>query len=158
MKGSTLIVLSLLMTGACTNNRLNRESTSDSISIASDGHLNTSKTLCFIRVEGNSNQDTSFIKLKINGADVSGEFRHIPYEKDSRLGTIQGKMKGNEIKALWSFMQEGMNDTLGVELKLGENQLLQKSYSVDPVRGRQFISDTSRYTIVYNNIDCQSFN
>jgi hypothetical protein len=158
MKGRILIVLSLLMTVACTNNRLKRDSAADSISVASDINLHTSKPLCFIRVEGESNQDTSFINLKMNGEDVTGEFKHLPHEKDSRIGTLKGKRKGNEIKALWSFIQEGMNDTLSIELKLRENQLLQKSYSIDPVRGRQFTSDTSRYTIIYNKIDCQSFN
>ena len=112
------------------------------------------RQLCFQRLEGTANQDTSFITLIINEDQVTGTLNHIPHEKDSRKGTISGNIKDDEIKAVWLYMQEGMNDTLAVEFKLGKEILMQKSYGIDSKTGRQILTDSSTYSIKYTKIAC----
>lgn len=127
-----------------------------SLDTGDDDKKNQNTHLCFLRLEGLQNQDSSIISLHLNGSQVSGTFNHLPFEKDSRKGTITGELKGDTIKALWSFMQEGMNDTIRVEFKLSENKLLQKSFGVDQSTGRQILTDTSTFSIPYQKTVCES--
>src|SRR6187399_536893 len=60
---------------------------------------------CFLLTEGAASKDTTTIHLVLNGDKVSGEMKWTPYEKDSRKGTLAGTVAGDEIKAVWSFMQ-----------------------------------------------------
>ena len=116
-----------------------------------------SDQLCFQRLEGASNQDTTTVKLIVDSSSVSGELNYIPFEKDSRKGEIKGNREGNIIKAVWSFMQEGFADSLNVEFRLDNGRLLQKEFSVDPQTGRQYLRDTSRYVLEFTKVDCRTF-
>ncbi|MBC8052824.1 MAG: hypothetical protein H7Y13_07145 [Sphingobacteriaceae bacterium] len=112
-------------------------------------------SLCFRRVDGLLGQDTSSIHLVFYVDKVSGDFNHIPHEKDSRKGTIAGTLKGKQVNALWTFMQEGTTDTLSVEFLLTDRGLLQKTFGIDKQTGRQKLTDTSTFTIAYQKIDCK---
>jgi hypothetical protein len=112
------------------------------------------ETLCFQRIEGLTSKDTSFVRLIINKNNVSGNFMYLPYEKDSRVGTINGSKQKNIIKGIWTYMQEGMQDTLSVEFQLDGNTLMQKSYHVDPKTGRQFLGADSPFDLEFKKIEC----
>jgi hypothetical protein len=112
-------------------------------------------SLCFRRLEGTGNQDTTILNLFLNGNVVTGDMNWLPKEKDSRKGTIKGSRNGDVIKALWSFMQEGMNDTLSVEFKLTQNGLLQKTSEIDATTGRQFLSKKSSFSIPFEKVACK---
>ena len=150
-----VILLSIIILTACNNNQ---ESTSSADSASTLSNNNSSPKeqteLCFQRVEGNTNQDTSTIHLVFESERVIGSFNHVPYEKDSRKGTLSGTRNGDMIKAVWSFMQEGMNDTLSVEFKLSENELYQKTFGIDQQTGRQKLTDTSTFSIRYEKVAC----
>ncbi|MBK0380978.1 hypothetical protein [Mucilaginibacter segetis] len=112
---------------------------------------------CFIRTEGTSNQDTTAIHLVINADKVSGDMLWLPKEKDSRKGTLLGKINGNKIDAVWTFMQEGMKDTLSVDFKLSAQQLVQKPFTLNTATGRQQTNENADYSISYNMDNCEKF-
>lgn len=138
------------MIAACSQNRQHRSETAETTKADSSGI----DTVCFLRTSGSVNQDTSYIRIVLDADKITGDFLDMPYEKDSRKGTISGVKDGNFIKAKWSFIQEGMQDTLPVEFQIKENKLFQKEYSVKPETGRQFLSDTAGFTLEYNKINC----
>ncbi len=110
---------------------------------------------CFFHTDGTQAQDTTNVSLLINGNKVSGEMNWLPKEKDSRKGTLTGTLTGNDIKALWSFGQEGSTDTMSVEFELRGNALAQKPYKYDEKTGVQQTDGTAKYTVVYNMKNCR---
>lgn len=109
---------------------------------------------CFLRTEGTQQQDSSYIQLAIRKETVTGIYNVIPFEKDARRGTLLGKMEGDSLDLVWSFTQEGMQDTLRVVFALQDGRLMQKPLSVDTLTGRQATRDTSRFSVVYEPVDC----
>ncbi|EOR96579.1 hypothetical protein ADIARSV_0210 [Arcticibacter svalbardensis MN12-7] len=79
----------------------------------------------------------------------------MPYEKDSRKGIIKAVKTGNEIKGVWIYSQEGMQDSLDIAFKLQDASLLQKPFSVDISTGRQVLRDSSAYSIQYTRRTCK---
>jgi hypothetical protein len=112
---------------------------------------------CFVHTDGTAAQDTTAIHLVINANKVTGDMNWLPKEKDRRKGTLLGTLDGDKIKAVWSFMQEGQTDTLGVEFKLSSQQLAQKPFVVDAKTGRQQVDAKADYTVIYNMDNCDKF-
>jgi hypothetical protein len=81
----------------------------------------------------------------------------MPFEKDSRRGTLRGTKEGTRIKATWTFRQEGQSDSLPVHFELANKRLLQKPYRYHRESGREYVADTSRYTLSFQQIDCAGF-
>lgn len=113
-----------------------------------------SSILCFQHTE---NRDTSSIQLIIKGSLVEGKFSYVPFEKDAKRGTIHGTKQADLIKGVWRYMQEGVMDSLDVEFKLKNKQLLQKEFSVDMQTGREVLRDTSSFNILFSEVDCEKF-
>ncbi|HEY0055155.1 MAG TPA: hypothetical protein VGB63_07355 [Pedobacter sp.] len=111
--------------------------------------------LCFQRLEGTTNQDTTTINLRIAADEVNGVMNSVPKEKDSRKGTLKGQKNADVIKALWTYIQEGKEDTLSVEFKLTENGLLQKTFDIDKITRKQFLSAKSKFLIPFVKIACK---
>lgn len=109
--------------------------------------------LCFLRTEGNNNQDTTSIELVIKNNKVTGVMNWMPYQKDSRMGKLQGNIKNDTIQVVWSFMQEGVTDTLNLQFKLDNNQLMQKPLKFNTTTGRQQTDDAAGYTLTYRTSD-----
>lgn len=110
--------------------------------------------LCFIRVEGTQNQDSSKISLDINDARVRGTYNILPREKDSRKGTLDGQLKDSLIRGRWYFIQEGVLDTLDVEFKLSGNKLLQRKYKIDQKTGSEILDTSANFSIEFLKEDC----
>lgn len=149
----TVITLLALAFASCSTDQKMGSTVEQSDSVASQ---EKEKILCFLHQEGASMRDSSTIQLKITGDSVKGTFNHIPYEKDSRKGTIEGFKTGDTIKALWSFMQEGMNDSISVEFLIKDDALFQKTFGVDENTGRQKLTDTSTFSVRYRAVNCPS--
>ena len=113
-------------------------------------------TLCFVRLDGLQNQDTTSLRLVINGENVTGQFASFPDQKDARIGTINGTKTGNLIKGMWRYQQEGIVDSIGFEFKLQGDKLLQKQSNFDTNTGRESLSDTSAFSIEFLKQDCRS--
>ncbi|OKS88481.1 hypothetical protein [Mucilaginibacter polytrichastri] len=116
---------------------------------AQTNHTPTVSSLCFLRTEGKTNQDSTSIELVIKGDVVSGQMTWMPYQKDSRKGVLAGTIKGDTIQAKWSFMQEGMNDTLNLKFKLTKDQLAQKPLKLNVKTGRDQTDDDAGYKLLY---------
>ncbi|MDF3077751.1 MAG: hypothetical protein K0S09_1640 [Sphingobacteriaceae bacterium] len=101
------------------------------------------------------NQDTSYLQLEISNNLVKGIFNHLPFEKDSRKGSISGVIRNDTISGTWKFMQEGMDQSLPVKFKLSGDKLYQQKYSFDPATGEQVLSDTAKFDIEYQKINCK---
>ncbi|WP_257667492.1 hypothetical protein [Parapedobacter tibetensis] len=109
---------------------------------------------CFLRTEGTEQQDSSFLQLTIRNETVNGIYNVIPHEKDARRGTVLGKAAGEVLDLVWTFTQEGMQDTLRVVFKLQNGTLVRKPFSVDTSNGRQVTLDSSGFLEAYEAVDC----
>ena len=87
-------------------------------------------------------------------ADTSDQMNWIPKEKDSRKGTLSGTVAGDEIDALWSFMQEGMVDSINIAFKLSAQQVAQKPLKLNTANGRLETDVSAGYTLLYKLADC----
>lgn len=106
---------------------------------------------CFLRTWGERNKDSASIELVIKGNEVTGQMNWMPYQKDSRKGLLKGKLTGDKINAQWSFMQEGMQDTLNLKFKLQDTQLTQKPLKLNTQTGREQTDDSADYSVSYQS-------
>lgn len=153
MKNIFILFAAAFSIAACTNTA-NKSSEKSPVPGTNETVENVSQTICFQKLEGKSNQDTSYIRLNIDGEKVSGEFSNMPFEKDSRKGTLHGTKNEDLIKGIWIYTQEGINDTMDLEFKLSDNKLIQKNYTIDPKTGKEVFSDGSMFTIEYKKVEC----
>jgi hypothetical protein len=121
----------------------------------SDEKKNSNGEYCFLLTEGSASQDSTTVHLIINADKVSGEMNWLPSEKDSRKGILSGTIAGDEIKAAWSFMQEGVRDSIPVAFKLSSQQLAQKPLKTDGATGRQETDDSAGYMVLYKPVACK---
>ena len=158
MKSIILCCVAALGLAACSSNTNNQAKTDtvvagDTLAKAKASQLanNTSavSSLCFLRTEGKAKQDSTSIELVIKGERVTGQMNWLPYQKDSRKGTLDGVIKGDLIQAKWSFMQEGMLDTINLKFKLDKDQLTQKPLKLNLKTGRDQTDETADYTLAY---------
>ncbi|QHS57603.1 hypothetical protein GWR56_19390 [Mucilaginibacter sp. 14171R-50] len=161
MKPYTVIGLCALALASCTGNGNKNADTTAAISkdTMQAGQLDApaqNMEYCFLRTEGTSNQDTTAVHLSTKGDKVTGEMQWIPKEKDARKGMLNGTISGNEIKAVWTFMQEGMKDSIAVDFELSAQQLLQKPFKVT-ADGRQVTDEAAAYSITYQIDNCTKF-
>lgn len=113
-------------------------------------------TICFERYSSLKKQDTASIMMIVDGSRVSGGFSNFPYQKDARIGTIEGTKTGNLIKGIWRYQQEGMKDSITIEFKLEGDKLLQKATAFDQNTGREVPSDTAAFRLLFDRINCQN--
>lgn len=109
---------------------------------------------CFIRLDGDQQQDSTYLQLVIRGETVSGTYNYLPYEKDARRGTVLGTADNDTLDMVWTYKQEGIQDTMRVVFLLEGEKLLQKSLTIDTLTGRQFTLDTDGFSEIYEQIDC----
>jgi hypothetical protein len=157
MKYIALLFAATLAMGACSspgsktssgdtamkNAMVNSKSTSDT------SYATAISSLCFVRLEGNQQQDSTTVELSIKGNTVTGEMHWIPFEKDGRKGILNGRKNGDIINAVWTFKQEGMTDTMAVEFQLKNNQLSQKPLKQNLKDGRQQTDEAAGYSVEY---------
>lgn len=95
------------------------------------------RDICFLGADGPHKQDTLKVHLAIHGTLVEGSMDYMPYEKDARLGLLSGTISDDIIKVRWTFNQEGVKDTLSLDMKLTEQALLQRPLRPNPTNGRE---------------------
>ncbi|WP_158827146.1 hypothetical protein [Mucilaginibacter lacusdianchii] len=103
----------------------------------------------FLHTEGTNHQDSTTVTLNLKGGTVTGQINWMPHEKDSRKGKLAGTRSGDMIDAVWTFMQEGMTDTLKLKFELKNNQLLQKPLKLNTQTGREQTDESADYTVAY---------
>lgn len=158
------VVISALALASCAGNG---DKKADTTTVAAGADTSSNKAAleapaqdmdyCFLHTDGTSNQDTTAVHLLLKAGNVTGEMKWLPKEKDSRKGTLNGKIKGNEITAVWNFMQEGVKDSIRVAFKLSPQQLAQKPLKVDAASGKQETDESADYTLIYKLDNCSQF-
>ena len=94
-------------------------------------YTTTPKTipLCFYYEKSTSRgfYDRAWLKLNITGDNVSGEFKNLPAEKDSKVGTFTGTVGSVDKMAMarvadvwWDSMAEGMQVKEQLKITFGE--------------------------------------
>jgi hypothetical protein len=58
------------------------------------------------------------------------------------------------INAVWTFMQEGVTDTMAVAFRLNHTSLLQKPLIVNTTTGREVTNNLAPYSIELKPTDC----
>lgn len=109
-------------------------------------------SMCFLRTDGKNNKDTTSIELVVKDNNVTGQMNWHPFEKDSRKGALNGTLKGDTVYAVWTFMQEGMQDTIGLQFLINEGNLstlTQKPLKLNTQTGRQQTDNAAGFTVVY---------
>lgn len=104
----------------------------------------------FLHTDGNKNQDSTRVEFTVVGEKVQGLMDWFPYEKDARSGVIEGTLKNDTIKAVWSYDQERQKDTIAVEFLLkSPTDLRQKPLVANMKNGRQQTDVKAGYTVLY---------
>jgi hypothetical protein len=144
MKINSLIITTIIATAlaACTSPEGKDSSAGDTEGEAT--------SMCFLRTEGKSNKDTTSIELVIKDDKVTGQMYWHPFEKDSRKGALNGTLKGDTVYAVWSFMQEGMQDTLGLQFLINGDNLMQKPLKLNTKTGRQQTDNAAGFTLLHH--------
>jgi len=153
MKYFNLLCGASLLIASCSSNSNKTENKdadkADSAKLTATPATATDTSRCFLLTEGTKNQDSTTIELAIKNNKVTGQMNWLPYQKDSRKGTLTGTATGDTINAVWSFMQEGVKDTIGLKLLLKGNRLMQKPLTFDAKTGRQHTDEKAGYTVIY---------
>ncbi|MDP9079409.1 MAG: hypothetical protein M3O71_18410 [Bacteroidota bacterium] len=151
MKYLTLFCIASIFIASCSSNN-NKAANKDSVNAnaADTGKITAvapaASSLCFLKTDV---KDTTSIELVTKDTKVTGEMNWLPYQKDSRKGTLNGVVKGDTINAVWSFMQEGMKDTLNLKFVLKNGELMQKPLKLNTKTGREQTDETAGYSTVY---------
>lgn len=153
---TTLLAITVALAIISCNNNPNQRVINDSASASRTDVENDSASVCYQRFSGTSQQDTFTVHLVMREGRVDGEMVEMIYEKDARRGTLKGTYQDSLVTAVWSYIQEGQQDTLPVVFKMSsDGYLLQQPYSADKKTGRQYIEDTSSFSLVYKPFDCR---
>lgn len=150
-----LLYIALVVCGC--NNTPNKESDTPEDVLFENGNVSTvpaADTMCYMLTQGKENQDTQVAKIVITGNVVEGKLMYMPAEKDWRFGNIKGEKNADILNLQWTFVQEGIKDSTTVIMKMTGNQLFQKSTSYNPETGKEFIADTSQFSVSYQKVDC----
>lgn len=109
----------------------------------------TDTSRCFLLTEGKDNKDTTTVELAIKNGKVTGQMIWLPYQKDKRTGALEGTIKDDSIRAVWSFMQEGLRDSIPIKFLLKGNLLIQKPLKFDEKTGKEQTDEKAGYTVAY---------
>ena len=73
------------------------------------------------------NNDPEKVSRSLKADSVTGKMMYLLSEKDWRLGNISGRKHGSTIEAKWTFMQEGMVDSIDVRFDIQGDKLTEQS-------------------------------
>ena len=154
MKINNLIIPALISVAmaACTSNE-DKQGVADTV-IKGDTLATEIKpeatSMCFLNTDGKNSQDTTSIELVIKDNNVTGQMYWHPFEKDSRKGALNGTIKGDTVYTVWTFMQEGMKDTLSLQFLIKGDNLMQKPLKLNTQTGRQQTDNAAGFTLLHH--------
>jgi hypothetical protein len=93
------------------------------------------QTFCFEDVVG---LDRTEMSLSIDGETVTGNFNYLPHEKDQAIGTIVGRQENNSITAIYTYTQEGNEQSEQLVLTLSDEAILINHTGEVSVDGKPF--------------------
>lgn len=155
MKNYTFLLPALFLASCVGTEREQKENTDDALTVVTEVSTNTGDTTCYLRTIGERSEDSSKLQLIIRNDVVTGSLQYLPYQKDSRKGTILGKKEKDIITATWTYMQEGTEDTLTVSFQYKEGALYQKPNVFNPKLNREILDPRTEYELKYDNVNCR---
>lgn len=109
----------ILLTVQCT--KISKADNASSVAGPQNTIQNTSRTQCYLWAENN---DTMAVRLTLNDDVISGNISRKPFEKDKAEGTFVGQRTGkNTYTVKTAVKQEGIEDTISLQMKLENKQL-----------------------------------
>ncbi len=114
-------------------------------------------TFCY---EFHLKKDVNSVQLIVAGEEVTGELDYLPYEKDSAIGKLKGKKKGNEIVADWTATIEGNTQKEEVRFKMADDKLMRASGVLVERGGKMVLKDPTKakYAETFTKMSCKTYN
>ena len=109
MKTHFALFISFLFIASCQKKAENTDATIDTTSVISnspEGIQTEDGEFCYIKV---ISKDSIILRYNRNGEHVSGIFHWRPYEKDKKISSFEGTIKGNTVNAIGHYDAEGMH-------------------------------------------------
>lgn len=159
MKNKTLLILFILpFLGACLSESTTNDEKDMTLATSQDSTSTSTptETMCFLKLDGTQMQDSTYVYIRLKGDSISGLYNWIPDMKDARRGIINGIKRGDTLNVVWSYMQEGIIDTIHTQFLLDGNNLKQQPF-LTREDGRQARDRNASFDIVYNSIGCPTF-
>ena len=159
MRDKTLLILFILpFLVACLNESTRKDGINKTIVTIQDSTSvsSTNETMCFLKLDGTQKQDSTYIYIHLKGDSISGLYNWIPDMKDARRGIINGIKRRDTLNVVWSYMQEGITDTIHTQFLLEEDKLKQQPFLIRE-DGRQVRDRNALFDIVYNSTGCPVF-
>lgn len=159
MKNKALFIVFIVpFLGACLSDATKHEGNDIAIASNQDSIISNSSSneMCFLKLDGTQKQDSTYVYVRLEGDSISGVYNWIPEMKDARRGIINGVKRGDTLNVVWSYMQEGVIDTIHTQFLLEENNLKQQPY-LTREDGRQVRNRNASFDIVYNSTGCPVF-
>lgn len=153
MKNYILILTIALLASCTSSDEQQKKDTDNALKVATEVSTNEPDTTSYYRATGDKNQDSALLQLVIRNNIVSGTLQYMPYEKDARRGTLAGEKKGDIINAVWTYTQEGMEDTMSVSFKFRKGTVYQKPNVFKPKLGREVLDQRADYEIEYKKTE-----
>lgn len=108
---------------------------------------------CYLKVIA---KDSIIVEIEHNGDSISGIYHWKPFEKDKKISTYKGVMKGNMANVLASSQQEGMNYEEEVIFTVTDNKLAVKFGEMIEEDGIWIYKDkNSTSEQVLDKVDCK---
>lgn len=152
----SLSILALMV--ACTNNPTENNENEIALNNKRDSIISDSpdKSLCFLKLDGTKGQDSTYVYMHLKGDSITGIYNSIPEMKDARKGIIKGVKLGDTLNVVWSFMQEGIIDTIHTQFILEGDKLKQQPF-LTLKDGKQVRDRDAAFEIAYNSVSCPVF-
>ncbi|HPS21673.1 MAG TPA: hypothetical protein PLO44_02600 [Candidatus Paceibacterota bacterium] len=111
------------------NSKKEKVATSGLVGTEENKKEDTKRSLCYLYSKKTDRNffDEAWLKMEINGEKVVGEFRNLPAEKDSKVGTFEGTVGKLEQEKMartadvwWNSLAEGMNEKEELLINFGD--------------------------------------
>lgn len=82
------------------------------------------ESLCFQKLTGQPGRlDIEQLRLELNGERVTGAYRWFPWQKDRRVGRLEGRLPSpGTARVLYRFMQEGQQQQARLTIVFNDRQ------------------------------------
>lgn len=111
-------------------------------------------------------EDRAWLRMDISGDQVTGEYRNLPAEKDSKVGTFAGTVgafdpyiSGRRAEVIWNSLAEGMQVKEELMIEFGEgNAVALFGEMVEKEGGVYGYKDKTKVTpgFLMSQVDCES--
>jgi len=110
---------------------------------------------CFLSVTG---KDSIVFEMERKGDSIHGIFNVLPAEKDKRISTFKGVLKGNEGNALGTYNGEGMTYVEELHFKVNGNNVVVDFGPTEEGKDGiwRYKKSEKRYEHVIPKVDCRN--